>query len=129
MSLQQVPRSDYHGKGGPRSDVQGVTLPDLSGRELSHHVTYPMMDLMSPPHEQTNACENITFPQRYLRAVKTHEEKTLLFENRNVASHAPVTLSLKQGLPVQSLHTFMRISMCLIKLLLVCFSLITFNKA
>ena len=36
------------------------------------HVTYTMMHLMLPTHspEQTDACENITFPQTYLPAVK-----------------------------------------------------------
>ena len=39
-----------------------------------YHVTYPMMHVMlptlPPPPTQTDACENITFPQLRLWAVK-----------------------------------------------------------
>ena len=48
--------------GVARSDVRGVP----------YHVTYPMMHLMLHLHpcEEIAACENITSPQRYLRATK-----------------------------------------------------------
>ena len=52
----------------PRSDVHGVQYLTFG---VPYHMTYPMMHLMLPsPHEQTDACEYITFPQRYLQAVK-----------------------------------------------------------
>ena len=46
------------GEGG-RSQLSG-------GRwRIPYHVTYPKMHVMylTPPREQTDACENITFPQ------------------------------------------------------------------
>ena len=50
------------------SGVGGVTLPHLSeGSTLPCGPSYEAFDAI--PHEQTNACENITFPQTYLRAV------------------------------------------------------------
>ena len=45
---------------------------------VPYHVTYPMMHVMlrylTPPHEQTHAYENVTFPQHPLRAVITMYE-------------------------------------------------------
>ena len=54
----------------------GGTLPDLSHRGtlphlsggVPHHVTY-----LFPPHEQTDAFENITFPQMYFAGGKNTE--------------------------------------------------------
>ena len=53
-----------------------VATPDVTMGwvEVPTHVTYPIMHLMLPtytPREQTDACENITFPQLRLRAVTT----------------------------------------------------------
>ena len=49
----------------------GIHYLTFSGEGTPYHVTYPMMNWMLPtPHpEQTDACENITFPQTYLRVV------------------------------------------------------------
>ena len=47
-------------------------LPVMRHGEYPYHVTCPMMHLMLPsPREQTDACENITFPQLPHRAVIT----------------------------------------------------------
>ena len=58
------------GRGSNNSDVQGGTLPDFSWGVL-YHVTYPMTHLKLSPCQQTDAYENITFPQRYLRVAIT----------------------------------------------------------
>ena len=52
----------------------GGTSPGLmSGGGGALPITYPMMYLMFiPPHEQTDACENITFSQLRLLAIKTN---------------------------------------------------------
>ena len=46
------------------------------GRGVPYHVTYPMMHVMyltNPPPGQTDACENITFPELRLLVVKKWE--------------------------------------------------------
>ena len=60
-----VPFLTFPGGGGE----QYITFP--GGRP--HHVTYF--------HEQTDTCENITFPQRYLRVVKKKKpNRSALYE-------------------------------------------------
>ena len=48
------------------------TLPYIS-QGVSYHVTYSMMHSMLSPCEQTNTCENNTFPQRYWWMVTKHK--------------------------------------------------------
>ena len=63
---------------GPRPDLQGAggrspSLMYRGGIGVRYHVTYPMMHLVLPTlHKQRDACENITFKQLRLRAVKKH---------------------------------------------------------
>ena len=56
-------------------------------------MTYPMMQVMLPPPcEQTDACENITFPQLPLRAVK-YDHRT----ERQRCCHESARLYIKTG--------------------------------
>ena len=83
MSLAgEFPKFDVQGEGAqvwcPEGRREGgyTTWPFPGG---AYNVTYPMMHLMLPSScEQTDACENITFPQAYLRAVK-NRHSTLKF--------------------------------------------------
>ena len=63
----------------------GFTLPDLSWG-------YPIMWCIwwYPPLEQIDTYENITFPQRYLRAVKSHFGNFYLYVNQIIH---PFTMS------------------------------------
>ena len=80
----QWPTPDVTSKGVPRSDVQGVPYLAFPGR---WYATWPFLAVeyptiwpipwciwwylpQPPPCKQTDACECITFPQRYLRAVE-----------------------------------------------------------
>ena len=50
--------------------VQGAGI-SREGVGISGGMTYPMMHVMLPPsYEQTDACENITFPQIYTLCVQ-----------------------------------------------------------
>ena len=60
------PTSDVQGRGSGRS-------PGLMSREggVPYHVTYPIMHVMyQRPLQNTDACDNITFPQLCLGVVK-----------------------------------------------------------
>ena len=61
--------SDHHQKSLAGGEDRS---PGLTFRRYPYHVTHPMKHLMLPipPCEQTDACENITFPQLCLWAVK-----------------------------------------------------------
>ena len=74
-----LPRSDVQREGVPYLTFSREYLPDLSKmgyptKRLTHDafdVTYP------PPCGQIGACENITFPQLHLQAVKMPTLPTL----------------------------------------------------
>ena len=82
MSKFEEVSSDQHqmslARGFPGLTSRGagevVCYLTFSGDGVPYHVTYPMMHLMilaqPPPCKQTDACESITFPQRYLRTVE-----------------------------------------------------------
>ena len=59
-------------------------VPDLScGGTLPCYLYHDAFDVTHPhPHEQTVACENITFPQTYLRAVNISEVLFTLKSNK-----------------------------------------------
>ena len=54
-------RCQFRGGGSQVSCPEG-NLPDLSWGGGPYYVTYPIMHLVLPPCEQTDACDNITFP-------------------------------------------------------------------
>ena len=61
-------------------DGRGRVLRPMSGEgeeRVPYHVTYPVMHLIfSAPPEQTDTCENTTFPKLRLRAVIIRFYKT-----------------------------------------------------
>ena len=72
-----VPRPDIPGEGKREGGRGLVPRSDVWGEGVTYLVTYPMMHLMlpnTPPSlltdRQTDTCENITFPQLRLQAVK-----------------------------------------------------------
>ena len=73
MSLAGGPQVWCPGGGG-----YSILLFGKGG--VPYHVTYPMMHLMlpTPPHWQTDSCENITFPQLRLQAVIIVRHNSLL---------------------------------------------------